>query len=278
MKKRILLMVLAVLCVLTLAACQCDHDWEKATCEDPKICEKCGEEKGKPLGHDWLDATCEDPKTCENCGETKGKALGHDWLDATCEDPKTCENCGETKGEALGHEWLDATYDDPQTCENCGETQGEPLEKPAASGSATSYTAFAEVMNMVMADKGYALEFALINDDGEPIYRVCDASTGTYLEVGLLFYVGSDGETVTGSLVFTEKLTDDDAVYLTGYVSGISWALLNPNMDSDSVNQMLAGTPKEGDDGSISYYMTKDGYDYYMIATETMIIFATEKA
>ncbi len=75
MKKRILLILLAVLCVISLAACSCEHKWEKATCEDPKTCKKCGEEKGKPLGHEWLDATYDEPQTCENCGETKGKPL-----------------------------------------------------------------------------------------------------------------------------------------------------------------------------------------------------------
>ena len=71
MKKRLMLVLLAVLCVVMLAACgECEHDWEKATCEEPKTCSECGETKGKAKGHEWVDATCEEPKTCSECGET----------------------------------------------------------------------------------------------------------------------------------------------------------------------------------------------------------------
>ncbi len=51
--------------------------------------------------HDWEDATCTEPKTCKLCGVTDGEALGHDWMDATYDAPKTCKRCGATEGEPL---------------------------------------------------------------------------------------------------------------------------------------------------------------------------------
>ena len=127
MKKKLMLLVLALCCVLVLSACGCEHEWEEANCEDPKTCALCGETEGEALGHDWADATCDAPKTCEVCGETEGDPAGHSWVDASCAAPKTCEACGVTEGEALEHVWLDATTEAPKTCEACGETEGERI-------------------------------------------------------------------------------------------------------------------------------------------------------
>lgn len=77
--------------------------------------------------HDWEDATCTDPRTCADCGETKGEALGHAWEEADCEQPKTCTVCGKTRGEAKGHEW------NGLECEACGETRPDPKEVGAVS-------------------------------------------------------------------------------------------------------------------------------------------------
>ncbi len=126
--KRLLVTAFAVAMAFSLVGCECDHEWEDATCTDPETCELCGETFGKPLGHDWEEATCTEPKTCKTCGETEGEALGHDWEEATCTEPKTCKNCGETEGEALGHDWEEATCTEPKTCKNCGEKEGEPSE------------------------------------------------------------------------------------------------------------------------------------------------------
>lgn len=32
---------------------------------------------GCHLKHEWQEATCTNPKTCSACGETEGEALGH---------------------------------------------------------------------------------------------------------------------------------------------------------------------------------------------------------
>lgn len=127
MKKKLLVLLLAVLCVAMLTGCFCQHEWLDATCTDPSTCSKCEKTEGEPLGHVWLDATCLDPQTCQVCGATEGEPNGHSWADATCVDPQTCEVCGETEGEALGHDWQDATTEQPKTCAVCGETEGDRI-------------------------------------------------------------------------------------------------------------------------------------------------------
>lgn len=277
MKKRLMLILLAVLCVVMLAACgECDHDWEKATCEEPKTCSECGETRGKAKGHEWVDATCEEPKTCSVCGETKGEALEHDWMDATCEEPKTCANCGETKGKADGHDWVDATYDAPKTCSECGATEGEPLERPANSGNlGITYDAYVKKLNTSLKSEGYELIYLTDTDDGYPIYGIYTAD-GTYLDVFATFEVGSDGETVISLIVATTEINDSDKVYVTGFVSGVAWKLSNPKLTSDMVSDMMASEPLVDSDGSVSYHMEQNGFDYYMIITTDMIIFSVE--
>ena len=249
MKKRLMLVLLAVLCVALLAACgECEHDWEKATCEEPK--------------------------TCSECGETKGEAKGHDWVDATCEEPKTCANCGETEGEADGHDWVDATYDAPKTCSECGETEGEPLERPTSGGNlGITYENYVQKINASLKDDGYELAYLTDTDGGNPVYGIY-TTDGTYLDVFATFEVGSDGETVVSLIIATTEISDSDKVYATGFVSGVAWVLTNPNLTSDMVSQMMAGEPSVDDDGSVSYYMENNGWDYYVIITDDMVIFS----
>lgn len=80
------------------------------------------------ISHDWQEATCTEPRTCSKCGQTEGEALGHTWVEATCTEPKTCSVCGATEGEALGHMLTEANYQEAAICEICGATEGEPLQ------------------------------------------------------------------------------------------------------------------------------------------------------
>ena len=102
MKRKLIVTLLLVLCVLSLTACKCKHKT-------------------------WLDATCDTPKTCADCGETEGTAPGHDWQEASCEIAKICNICGELQGDALGHNWEEATTEAPKTCTLCGLTEGEKI-------------------------------------------------------------------------------------------------------------------------------------------------------
>jgi hypothetical protein len=101
MKKKFLAVLLALVMVLLLTGCGCDHEWQEATCTTAKTCPLCGEVEGAPLGHVWQAVTCEHPKTCTVCNLTEGEALGHDWQEATTEAPKTCANCKLTEGERI---------------------------------------------------------------------------------------------------------------------------------------------------------------------------------
>lgn len=101
MKKIIITMLIAVLCMTAFAGCSCEHEWSEATCTEPKTCSLCAETEGEPSGHSWTEATCSDPKTCESCKLTEGSALEHSWTEATEEAPKTCTLCGLTEGEPL---------------------------------------------------------------------------------------------------------------------------------------------------------------------------------
>lgn len=71
---------------------KCTHDWDAATCTEPKTCKICYTTEGEALGHDWADATCTAPKTCKVCSTTSGSALGHNYEGGSCtvcgaEDP-----------------------------------------------------------------------------------------------------------------------------------------------------------------------------------------------
>lgn len=91
------------------------HHYIDADCENPDICEICGDERGEPLGHDWIDATCAAPKACSVCGKTEGEPLAHSFTEATCTEPKVCSVCGEEEGEPLGH------TTGLGVCSRCGE-------------------------------------------------------------------------------------------------------------------------------------------------------------
>ncbi len=122
MKKAVILLSVLIV-ALSLCACH-EHDWEKATCKDPKTCADCDATEGKIADHSWEAATCLAPKTCSVCGKTEGSATAHSWKKATCTEPKTCSNCGKTEGSPANHRWIEATCNNPKTCLACGMTEG----------------------------------------------------------------------------------------------------------------------------------------------------------
>lgn len=151
MKKRIALLLVALLCMSILTACgkpTCEHEWYVATCDTPKTCALCGKTNGEPTGHLWAAATCQQPKTCTLCGLTEGEALEHSWIEADCENPRMCSVCGEVEGEPLGHSWVDATTEAPKTCSVCGATEGEPLSDDFVNS--TAYSALCTTINESM--------------------------------------------------------------------------------------------------------------------------------
>ena len=99
--KKLTLILLSVLMIVTLAACssECEHTYDNA-CD--ATCNDCGETR-EVSAHQWKDATCTTLKTCTVCKETEGEMLPHNWEDATCITAKTCKTCKTTEGEPLGH-------------------------------------------------------------------------------------------------------------------------------------------------------------------------------
>ena len=124
MRKRGTILFAVLFCLVLLTGCGCQHEWNEATCTEPKVCSKCGEVEGEPAGHRWESATCTAPETCTACGETKGEVLAHtfgEWqIVNETEMEHICETCGKTETapaekETLimallkGSNWIDAS-------------------------------------------------------------------------------------------------------------------------------------------------------------------------
>jgi hypothetical protein len=62
--RRCSLLVALVLCICMMSGCCLSHKWVEATCEMPKLCEKCGETEGEALGHSSAVGRC------TRCGQT----------------------------------------------------------------------------------------------------------------------------------------------------------------------------------------------------------------
>ena len=103
-------LVIGITCFFTI------HEWEYATCTEPKKCSICGMTSGEPLGHSWVPASCLMPKHCKICGAEEGAAAGHQWVDATYSSPKHCTACNQTSGTVRGYlgfiggTWESAVY------------------------------------------------------------------------------------------------------------------------------------------------------------------------
>ena len=138
------------------------HDWQAATCTEPRTCRVCGEKKGNALGHFWKNAEILQKATCVNtgliryycmnCGTTKDEVLPVDpkrhaggtelrgAKEATCEEAgytgdTYCVGCGAkmASGKAIpatGHDWQAATTKTLKTCRVCGKTESKPLLSP----------------------------------------------------------------------------------------------------------------------------------------------------
>ena len=119
--KKLTLILLSVLMIVTLAACgskKCEqHVYDD--CADTE-CNVCGETRDSM--HSWKDADCLNPKTCTVCGKTEGSALGHEWTTPDvdlCEVQSICSRCGATDGENKEHT-PENDDNDCSTALNCG--------------------------------------------------------------------------------------------------------------------------------------------------------------
>lgn len=154
MTRKILFTILYILCTLMLCACQCKHDWQEADCVNPRICTRCKEASGEPLGHSLSPATCRAPSTCSVCGRSVGSTADHSWEAATCTDPMRCSVCSATSGEPLGHNWSAAVNQsgiEGRMCMGCGELvmnaeRWLPLSKCEKTNASNEDAHFADIV------------------------------------------------------------------------------------------------------------------------------------
>lgn len=266
--KRIFPLLLLILCLITLASCGCEHQWQDASCEAPKTCSLCGNTEGEALGHEWADATCDTAKTCKRCHKTAGEPLSHQWKDATCTAPKICSRCAGTEGEPLGHDWLDATTEEPQTCARCGKTEGERIITDSRFTTAACREVFGSWVTTaeIPAD---TLEEGLgeYMDSLIYLYYFDFHHDGT---MSIRFQIENTDELIQALVSFTEDTlyaemakegfnkTDADAAFLDAYGMDIpAYAAASyAGLDSASLEQILGMI-----DMSMVYYL-EDGSLY----------------
>ena len=104
MRKK-LLSAAAVLALLLTGCGECDHDWEKATCQEPRTCAICGETKGN-RDKDAHDFEEEDGiLVCRICGEEKQQEATEP------EDAPVPEDATEDTGSMENPGWENAFWE-----------------------------------------------------------------------------------------------------------------------------------------------------------------------
>ena len=254
--RRLMIIALALVMLLALAGCACEHEWMEADCVNPRICAKCEEIEGAPLGHTWSAATCVDPKICENCAVTEGEPKGHEWVEATCTEPNICSVCGETDGEPLGHSWVDATELAPKTCSACGVTEGDPLPM-VRHDLGMDYETFANTMNTALGILGYEMEFYGVSEEGIPTYYV-NSAAGEELDIEVAFELMDDQKTVYSVAVATGNASDVAMATVTGMVGGVAMGIAEPTITQDVINSLGTVTPIETE-GMLVYSIEYNG-------------------
>lgn len=254
--KRLMIIALALVMLLALVGCACEHEWMDADCVNPKICAKCEEVEGTPLGHTWSAATCVDPKICENCAATEGEPKGHEWVEANCTEPNICSVCGETDGEPLGHAWVDATELAPKTCSACGVTEGDPLPM-VRHDLGMDYETFANTMNTALGILGYEMEFYGVSEEGLPTYYV-NSTAGEELDIEVAFELMDDQKTVYSVAVATGNASDVAMATVTGMVGGVAMGIAEPTITQDVINSLGTVTPIETE-GMLVYSIEYNG-------------------
>lgn len=266
MKKRITAILVAMLCMVLLTGCFCQHEtWNDATCDTPKTCADCGKTEGEALGHVWMAATCDTPKTCETCGATEGEAKGHDMVEATCEEAKHCTRCNLTEGEALGHTWLEATTETPQTCAVCAKTEGERIITDARFTTASTkdiqgvWTCQVPVDEEMLGIPGVSTTMDLIIDfqnDGTMAMSVMLSDEEAFMKTLVETYV----EVMYAEFAsYGMSREESDAAMTEEYGMGVQ-EYIESSFGEISFNDMLAAMFEEMGLGGV-YYM-EDGNLY----------------
>lgn len=67
--------IVVIVAILFATHVLCFHDWEEATCYEPKTCTICGQTEGDPLGHYVEEWTTDVEPTCSKTGSEHGNCV-----------------------------------------------------------------------------------------------------------------------------------------------------------------------------------------------------------
>ena len=229
-------LIFALLSVLLLTGCACEHTWSQADCTTPASCQLCGEAEGQPLGHDWAEATCDMPQVCTRCGEEQGEPAGHDWAEATCDLPQVCTRCGEEQGEPAGHDWAEATVYNPKICRVCKGEEGTCLPRFDDDEMFLSCDDFYSLLREAVEKEDY-VELEWGGERPQEPFRNFEFFDKSGPAIGLTLTVAYDpGTDMVTHMNFMYDLTaaGEDDVELYKHIAQIAYGVLSPDgLDSD---------------------------------------------
>lgn len=109
----ITIIVITLIASICIIVNYCDHEWEAATCTNPKVCKKCEKTKGEALGHRTTKATCVEASRYKRCKKVIGVPADHEYGEYKVVKEATFEEDGEKE----------------RTCSVCGYVEHEKIEK-----------------------------------------------------------------------------------------------------------------------------------------------------
>ena len=95
--KKMLMLVLALVFLLSVTGCTCSHEWEHATGGHGQYCEDCGAYETLEEPCQYKPGTyrdCENPRKCIHCGKPETEAKKHNWVYSDGDSPAVCMVCG----------------------------------------------------------------------------------------------------------------------------------------------------------------------------------------
>lgn len=244
MKKKVIsicIFVLAILSVIVLVtACnsensgdECDHEWQKATCETSKTCKLCNKTSGEPLGHDIvIDEAV--PANCIQEGITEGKHCGrcnkilvtptslpkneeHDFSEWDVIKKVTCSHNGKQK----------------RICSLCGfvetqniVTEGHNIEHGKCTKcnviiNAQDVLAYYVLQNGTLTNDGklYYLGYLNRSDNGDFGYFIYTDANASLLQFGFMYKTDDIGTDYMG-MNLNYNSTIQDVWYIQEYLNG----------------------------------------------------------
>lgn len=241
----------ALLCCAMLAGCAHEHEWQKATCTEPKKCTECGATEGEPLGHEWQEATCTSAQICSRCREWQGESKGHAW--------------GEWRSSVDAEAAVRTTT---RECETCGvqeQKESEQLDSFLDDGKfVISTMGYAEAFEKHLRElkDGSGYELRLGDDLTEETYRI--ENDGSL--VGMLTFSDNNGEILKTYRSDTREygiavLVESGNTEARNRFTVAMIRACDPSLDHDEASRVGAAMLDTGECGKngLVYSLTKDG-------------------